>query len=68
LRINRTPNCSIFETNAGAMAVFNAHGAIVLFKFVKNNDIWTIDFSHNIYYNGLQEIIEKHLKDGNNSV
>jgi hypothetical protein len=50
------------------MAVFNAHGAIVLFKFVKNNDIWTIDFSHNIYYNGLQEIIEKHLKDGNNSV
>lgn len=47
---------------------YNAHGAIVLFKFVKNNDIWTIDLSHNIYYNGLQEIIEKHSKDGNNSV
>ena len=47
---------------------YNAHGAIVLFKFVKNNDIWTIDLSHNIYYNGLQEIIEKHYKHGTNSV
>lgn len=47
---------------------YNAHGAIVLFKFVKNNNNWTIDLNHNIYYNGLQEIIEKHLKHGTNSV
>jgi hypothetical protein len=39
---------------------YNKNGATVLFKFEKNNSCWTIDLSHNIYNNGLKEIIEKH--------
>jgi stress response protein SCP2 len=46
---------------------FNKYGAIVLFKFQKYNNNWKIDLSHNIYKNGLQEIIEKHSKHGTNS-
>lgn len=47
---------------------YNLYGAMVLFKFLNNNDNWTIDLSHNNYNNGLQEIIEKHSKHGTNSV
>lgn len=43
---------------------YNLYGAIVLFKFVNINGDWTIDLSHNIYFNGLQEIIEKYSKHG----
>ncbi len=47
---------------------YNIYGAMVLFGFKKNNNLWSLNISHDFYLNGLSEIIEKLLKSGTNSV
>ena len=42
---------------------YNKFGAIVLFRFLKNYEGWKLNLKHDIYNNGLIEIIEKYLKN-----
>jgi hypothetical protein len=41
---------------------YNKFGAIVLFRFSKIKDVWNLNLKHDIFNNGLIEIIELHLK------
>jgi hypothetical protein len=41
---------------------YNRNGALVLFSFKCNNGKWDLDLSQNFYFNGLNEIVEKHYR------
>lgn len=47
---------------------YNKFGATVLFRFLKNIEVWNLNLKHDIYSNGLIEIIENHLKHSTSCV
>ena len=66
--------CSINRKNSSPVIIvnieyeYNKFGSLVLFEFKKANDSWKLIKNHITYTNGLKEIIEKHYKQGTNSV
>ncbi len=44
---------------------YNKSGAMVLISLIKNNNSWSLNLSHDVYLNGLNEIIEIYHKSSN---